>query len=73
VIDGLLAATAMRHDLTLVTRNTKDIAPTGVAVLNPWTSETHSAEPMPELLGAFFPYGRDFSMETGVTHNSSSH
>jgi len=38
VIDGLLAATAMRHNLTLVTRNTKDIAATGVAVFNPWTS-----------------------------------
>jgi predicted nucleic acid-binding protein len=38
VIDGLLAATAMRHNLTLVTRNTKDVAATGVAVFNPWTS-----------------------------------
>ena len=26
VIDGLLAATAMRHNLTLVTRNTKDLS-----------------------------------------------
>jgi toxin FitB len=38
VIDGLLAATAMRHNLTLVTRNTKDVVATGVAVFNPWTS-----------------------------------
>jgi predicted nucleic acid-binding protein len=37
VIDGLLAATAMQHNLTLVTRNTKDVAATGVAVFNPWT------------------------------------
>ena len=36
VIDGLLAATAMQHNLTLVTRNTKDVATTGVPVLNPW-------------------------------------
>jgi toxin FitB len=38
VIDGLLAATAMQHNLTLVTRNTRDVAVTGVAVFNPWTS-----------------------------------
>jgi predicted nucleic acid-binding protein len=37
VIDGLLAATAMRHNLTLVTRNTKDVAATGVSLFNPWT------------------------------------
>jgi len=36
VIDGLLAATALDHNLTFVTRNTKDIASTGVAVFNPW-------------------------------------
>ena len=38
VIDGLLAATALQHNLTLVTRNTKDVAATGVAVFNPWTN-----------------------------------
>lgn len=38
VIDGLLAATAMRHNLTLVTRNTKAVVATGVDVFNPWTS-----------------------------------
>jgi toxin FitB len=37
VIDGLLAATATHYDLTLVTRNTKDVAPTGVSLFNPWT------------------------------------
>ena len=36
VIDGLLAATALNHDLTLVTRNTADVAATGVRLLNPW-------------------------------------
>ena len=38
VIDGLLAATALQHNLTLVTRNSKDVAVTEVAVFNPWTS-----------------------------------
>jgi predicted nucleic acid-binding protein len=37
VIDGLQAATALDQNLTLVTRNTKDIAVTGVPVFNPWT------------------------------------
>ena len=35
-VDGLLAATALVHDLTLVTRNVKDIAGTGVRLLNPF-------------------------------------
>lgn len=34
--DGLIAATALEHDLTLVTRNVKDFAAFGVAILNPW-------------------------------------
>lgn len=34
--DGLLAATALAHDLTLVTRNTRDIHDTGVRYLNPF-------------------------------------
>jgi predicted nucleic acid-binding protein len=34
--DGLLAATALAHDLTLITRNTKDIRGTGVRYLNPF-------------------------------------
>lgn len=36
VIDGLLAATALHHNLTLVTRNSSDIVGTGVPTLNPW-------------------------------------
>jgi predicted nucleic acid-binding protein len=36
LVDTLLAATAMAHDLTLVTRNTKDIQNTGVRYLNPF-------------------------------------
>jgi predicted nucleic acid-binding protein len=36
VIDGLLAATALEHNLTLVTRDTGQIPSLGVAVFNPW-------------------------------------
>ena len=36
VIDGLLAATALHYDLTLVTHNIADINGPGVAVFNPW-------------------------------------
>ena len=34
--DGLIAATALVHGLTVVTRNTHDFEPTGVALINPW-------------------------------------
>ena len=36
VIDGLLAATAIQYNLTLVTRNTKDLIATGIPLYNPW-------------------------------------
>ncbi|GAC1336040.1 MAG: type II toxin-antitoxin system VapC family toxin [Beijerinckiaceae bacterium] len=39
VIDTLLAATAMEHDLFLVTRNTKDVRHSGAAVFNPWEDD----------------------------------
>ena len=35
-IDSLIAATAKTHGLTVVTRNTQDLASTGVALFNPW-------------------------------------
>jgi predicted nucleic acid-binding protein len=35
-IDTLLAATAIAHQLTLVTRNTADLEDTGADLLNPW-------------------------------------
>ena len=38
-IDSLLAATALEHNLVLVTRNLKDLADLPVAVANPWQSE----------------------------------
>ncbi len=34
--DGLIAATALVHRMTVVTRNEVDFRPTGVPVLNPW-------------------------------------
>jgi len=37
-IDGLLAATALHHNLTLVTRNAKHAAATGAPFFNPWES-----------------------------------
>jgi predicted nucleic acid-binding protein len=36
-LDALIAATARAHGLTLVTRNVRDFAGTGIAVLDPWT------------------------------------
>jgi len=36
VIDGLLAATALTHGLTLVTRNDRDVAGLGASVFNPF-------------------------------------
>lgn len=35
-VDGLIAATAIVHGLTVATRNVADFADTGVAVVNPW-------------------------------------
>ncbi|HXR97340.1 MAG TPA: type II toxin-antitoxin system VapC family toxin [Terriglobales bacterium] len=37
VADTLIAATALHHGLTLVTRNIKSVAKTSVAILNPWS------------------------------------
>lgn len=35
-VDSLIAATALAHGLTLVTRNTPDMARTGASLFNPW-------------------------------------
>ncbi|TNY30324.1 VapC toxin family PIN domain ribonuclease [Thermomonas haemolytica] len=34
--DALIAATALVHGMTVVTRNVADFKPTGVAIVNPW-------------------------------------
>jgi predicted nucleic acid-binding protein len=36
VIDTLIAATAIGHGLTLVTRNARDVESTGAALVDPW-------------------------------------
>lgn len=37
VIDGLLAATALTHELTVVTRNVADVKRSGAKVIDPFT------------------------------------
>ena len=37
--DGMIAATALEHGLTLVTRNVKHFAALGVDLLNPWLDQ----------------------------------
>ena len=37
-IDGLLAATALEYNITIVTRNVRDFRDTRVLLLNPWDS-----------------------------------
>jgi predicted nucleic acid-binding protein len=36
VIDAILAATALQHNLTIVSRNVSDFSVVGLIVLNPW-------------------------------------
>ena len=38
--DALIAATALEHGLTVVTRNLPDFARTGVSLINPWQGAT---------------------------------
>jgi toxin FitB len=42
--DLLIAATARVHKLTLVTRNIRDFADTGVVVYDPWTGKTRQMD-----------------------------
>ena len=36
LLDGMIAATALEHDLTMVTRNTRDFKKAGIRTLNPF-------------------------------------
>jgi len=42
VVDGVIAATALHHGLTLVTRNVRDFAGLGVEIFNPWDETSPS-------------------------------
>lgn len=44
VVDGLMAATALVHGWTLVTRNLGDFASAGVPLLNPFAGESYATE-----------------------------
>lgn len=41
-IDSLIAATALVHDISVVTRNTQDMEGSGVEVINPWNYEPNT-------------------------------
>ena len=36
IVDGLLAATVVEHELIIVSRNASDFAAVGLVVVNPW-------------------------------------
>ena len=40
-IDAFIAATARVHDLAVVTRNIKDMQPSGILTVNPWESDNN--------------------------------
>jgi len=47
VIDTLLAATAIEHDLYLVTRNVRDVRASGAALFNPWEDDPAGSPVLP--------------------------
>ena len=47
VIDTLLAATAIEHDLYLVTRNIRDVRASGAALFNPWEDDPAGSPILP--------------------------
>ena len=53
VIDTLFAATALEHDLYLVTRNIADVRASGAQIFNPWTDDASKfpLSPMPRSIG----------------------
>ena len=49
MIDTLLAATALEHDLNLVTRNVGAVGASGAQIFDPWMDDTANfpLSPMP--------------------------
>lgn len=47
--DALIAATALVHSMTVVTRNVADFEPTGAEILNPWDFDEEETEETAEL------------------------
>lgn len=47
VIDTMLAATALEHDLYLATRNVRDVRHSGAALFNPWEDDPASFPLLP--------------------------
>ncbi len=47
VIDTMLAATAIEHDLYLVTRNVRDVRASGAALFNPWEDDPAGSPALP--------------------------
>lgn len=48
VIDTLLAATALEHDLYLATRNVRDVRHSGAAAFNPWEDDVSAFPILPK-------------------------
>ncbi len=44
VRDALIAATALLHGMSVVTRNVTDFAPTGTKIIDPWAPPTSPAD-----------------------------
>ena len=53
--DGMIAATALEHDLTVVTRNVKDFAGLGVALINPCLEQCWNNNGRPDPRPPMFP------------------
>lgn len=49
-IDSLIAATALAHELIIVTRNTKDFEGIGASTVNPWNAAYYRGSRTPGLL-----------------------
>ena len=56
VVDGLMAATALVHGWTLVTRNVDDVASTGVRLLDPFAPRGQSRQIGHDVFGRTRPH-----------------